>query len=241
MRLMSRVGDMGWWFWFSLLLAYLRVTDSTTERVDCLSQPNGEIQRTSGQSAVLQCNLSDQCSAKDAITYQWFAFKGNGHHLLSLDNHKYGLDGASLYILSLSVNDSGIYHCAAVWSGTPAPGKQRIGPGTTLLVRERTKPTVGYHLLMTFLVLLIFYSLALIVLIILQKCGWNKGLSRRKSTAHMKQSIKTEQFHNVVRELHSRSNLSQQIASRNGSPEVTTSPKDNTPTDAIYQNFTGGR
>lgn len=105
----------------------------------CLSQPNKVIWQKIGQSAVLPCTVSSRCSG---LRYEWFVFKENSHLRLNvLDNSlKYSLEGAHLHINSLHVNDSGIYYCAAVSHGDPAPGAQHVGSGTTLVVRGKSLP-----------------------------------------------------------------------------------------------------
>lgn len=74
--------------------------------------------------------------------FEWFVFKENDHHRLDLSSHghKFSQDirTGSLHINSLHVNDSGIYHCAAVWSTEPTRGRQYVGPGTNLIVRGKT-------------------------------------------------------------------------------------------------------
>lgn len=104
----------------------------------CLSQPNNVIWQKIGQSTVLPCTPSSHCSTKD-WKYEWFSFKEKRHiRLKVLENpEKYRLEGASLHINSLHMNDSGIYHCAAVFLGAPAKGGQHVGPGTTLVVRGK--------------------------------------------------------------------------------------------------------
>lgn len=94
------------------------------------------IWRKAGYKVVLPCTVRQECSAQH-WKYEWFSFKENSHIRLKLGKHvdKYKLDGASLQISSLHVNDSGIYHCAAVLQGKPGRGMQHVGPGTTLIVK----------------------------------------------------------------------------------------------------------
>uniref|UniRef100_A0A3B4U6D1 Ig-like domain-containing protein n=1 Tax=Seriola dumerili TaxID=41447 RepID=A0A3B4U6D1_SERDU len=133
----------------------------------CLTQPVKEIWRKVGQDAVVPCNVSLHCSAT-GLHYEWFVFKETSHPRLNLRNPvKYSLDGAFLHIRSLNANDSGIYHCAAVWPGQPANGTQHVGVGTTLIVKE-IKTMARHILLLLSFVLLVIYSMAVVALIILK-------------------------------------------------------------------------
>lgn len=119
-------------------MSFLFISESLEKAESCLSQPNKMILRQIGQSAVLPCTVSSNCSAK-SWEYEWFIFKENFHFCLKLleNPEKYKLDGAFLNIRSLQSNDSGIYHCAAVSHGDPARGTQHVGLGTTLIVRGK--------------------------------------------------------------------------------------------------------
>lgn len=120
-------------------MSRLFIPENMQQDESCLSQPNRVMWRQSGESAVLKCSVNSDCSAK-GLHYEWFAFRENIHHRLQpqLKSLKYSLDGASLNIKSLHINDSGIYHCAAVSSGDPAPGAQHVGLGTTLVVKGKS-------------------------------------------------------------------------------------------------------
>lgn len=112
--------------------------ESMKEAKSCLSQPNKVIWRKTGQGVTLPCTVTPPCSDKD-LQFEWFFFKENVHlRLTSLNNPlKYVPNGAFLHISSLHVNDSGIYHCAAVTHGDSALGSQHVGSGTTLVVRGK--------------------------------------------------------------------------------------------------------
>nr|XP_046271142.1 uncharacterized protein si:ch211-139g16.8 isoform X2 [Scatophagus argus] len=231
--------NMKWLFWFSLLISYLSVIESMEKMgkaESCLSQPNKVIWQKIGQSVVLPCFVSSHCSAKD-WRYEWFSFKENSHfHLKLLDNPlKYRLEGASLHINSLHANDSGIYHCAAVSDGEPAPGAQHVGPGTTLVMKEKTKMVRHIPLWLTFLLLAI-YSLVIVILIL------KKHYCRRTRKIEKNSSTKKRQFRDVLQEMYSRRNLeknkeaaSKVTVRRNHTQEGTSTDLDNS-TDDIYQN-----
>ncbi|XP_071400901.1 immunoglobulin superfamily member 6 [Centroberyx affinis] len=231
---------MRWSFWLSLSLSYLPIIGSMGNTVDCspLSQPDEVIWQKRGQSASLPCTFSSNCRPFDI---QWFAFKEKVHHQVNLTTTpaKYSLEGASLHIKSLNVNDSGIYHCAVVFSGTTASGAQMIGSGTTLVVRGEAKQVVWHTLMWLSFVLLAIYSLAVIVLIILKKNGHNIRICRGICTTHKSNSTKRMQFHAVVQELYGRRKLesSTQKARRNPSQNKAKSTQSNLPTDDIYQNL----
>lgn len=107
----------------------------------CLTQPNKTIWRKVGNNVILPCTVNPDCPSRP-WKYEWFSFKENSHIRLNLtkDPDKYKLDGASLHITSLQVNDSGIYHCAAAMQEEPGQGTQHVGPGMTLVVKgEREK------------------------------------------------------------------------------------------------------
>uniref|UniRef100_A0A8C2ZG50 Ig-like domain-containing protein n=1 Tax=Cyclopterus lumpus TaxID=8103 RepID=A0A8C2ZG50_CYCLU len=171
-------------------MSRLFIPENKQKDESCLSQPNGVMWQLSGESAVLKCSVNSDCSAK-GLQYEWFAFRRNVHLRLRPSNEslKYSLDGASLHIKSLHVNDSGIYHCAAVSSGEPAPGAQHVGLGTTLVVRGKSVQlqvrhrcanwerqlffcfseqfkTMVRHILWVSCVLLATYSLAILILMI---------------------------------------------------------------------------
>lgn len=123
---------------FTLTLFFLLISESNG-RENCLWQPVTQTVETAEQSAVLECTISDACP-KAIPDFKWFVFQENNHYHLNFNSnpHKFSLDKGSLHINSLHVNDSGIYHCAAVWPGEPIQGKQYVGPGTTLIVRGKT-------------------------------------------------------------------------------------------------------
>ncbi|XP_062295250.1 uncharacterized protein si:ch211-139g16.8 isoform X1 [Scomber scombrus] len=173
--------DMDRLFGFSLLLAYLSVIESTGKKDSCLSQPGEVLWKKIGDAADLSCNVSSDCSG---LRYQWFVFKEEGHLRLDVEsNHpKYSLNGASLHINSLIINDSGIYHCAAVSKGKTAPGAQHIGTGTLLEVKEVLKTTLRNILLWISFALLSVYSLAIVTLIILKKYGCTICSGKRMHT-----------------------------------------------------------
>ncbi|TNN85490.1 Immunoglobulin superfamily member 6 [Liparis tanakae] len=166
---------------FSLLLSYLPVTENMQQDESCLSQPNKVMWRQSGESAVLKCSVNSDCSAK-GLHYRWFAFRENIHLRLHphIKSPKYSLDGASLKINSLHINDSGIYHCAAVTSGDPAPGAQHVGLGTTLVVKGKVERMVR-HILWASCGLLAIYSLAIVILMI-KKYGCNMSVCGKLKT-----------------------------------------------------------
>lgn len=111
--------------------------EGTRKAEDCVSWSNKVIWKKTGESVTLSCTDRSNCLGKD-WRYEWFIFKENSHVRLTLqENHKYKLEGASLYITSLLANDSGIYHCAAASRGDTVQGSQHVGLGTTLVVRGR--------------------------------------------------------------------------------------------------------
>ncbi|XP_022608352.1 immunoglobulin superfamily member 6 [Seriola dumerili] len=230
--------DMDWLFWFSLLLTHLLVTESMGIAEGCLTQPVKEIWRKVGQDAVVPCNVSLHCSAT-GLHYEWFVFKETSHPRLNLRNPvKYSLDGAFLHIRSLNANDSGIYHCAAVWPGQPANGTQHVGVGTTLIVKGEIKTMARHILLLLSFVLLVIYSMAVVALIIL-KCGCNMSFRKRMcKTGKINHGSKKTQFRDVLREMNNRRNqeTDKQTAVRNHSQVEASSPEVNSSTDDIYQN-----
>lgn len=113
------------------------------------------IRRKVGSNVEIQCVVREECPGQP-WKYEWFSFKEKYHIRLKLREglDKYRLNGAHLRISSLQVNDSGIYHCAAVSQGKLGRGTQHVGPGTTLIVKgerernvlrvvERIKAEVG--------------------------------------------------------------------------------------------------
>ncbi|XP_030263782.1 immunoglobulin superfamily member 6 [Sparus aurata] len=225
--------DMERLLWMSLLLANQPVTESMKEAKSCLSQPNKVIWRKTGQGVTLPCTVTPPCSDKD-LQFEWFFFKENVHlRLTSLNNPlKYVPNGAFLHISSLHVNDSGIYHCAAVTHGDSALGSQHVGSGTTLVVREKIKIMVRDILLWLSFVLLSIYSLAIATLII------KKHGCKKKHKSDKKNSTKTKQFRDVLQEMYSRRNLerSKQSVSRSRSPAEAASTDLDSSNDDIYQN-----
>lgn len=103
-----------------------------------LHQPDENIWRIGGQSASLPCNIAYDTNRK--IDVLWFVFKQDAHHSVDLmtQQHKYSLERNSLNINSLQVNDSGVYHCAAVFRDVVCSRAQEIGQGTTLVVRGKS-------------------------------------------------------------------------------------------------------
>uniref|UniRef100_A0A674D1Q9 Ig-like domain-containing protein n=1 Tax=Salmo trutta TaxID=8032 RepID=A0A674D1Q9_SALTR len=97
----------------------------------------------------LPCNIAYDINRK--IDVLWFVFKQDAHHSVNLmtQQHKYSLERNSLNINSLQANDSGVYHCAAVFRDVVCSGAQEIGQGTTLVVRgksiELNRTLVIYH------------------------------------------------------------------------------------------------
>ncbi|XP_010772050.1 uncharacterized protein isoform X1 [Notothenia coriiceps] len=230
-------------FCFTLLLTYLPVTESTE---DCLSQPNKMIWRKTGQSVSLKCSLSSNCLPKD-LQFEWFAIKENVHLPLnvSMNPHKYSLDKASLNIMSLHTNESGIYYCA-VFSECTAPGIPYVALGTTLVVTGKCLilkvqmfecvdvdelglttflllfsehiTLVRHILLWLSFALLATYSLAIVTLI-LKKCGCKTGVCRKRGetdkTPREIHSFKTTHFRDVLQEMYSKRNLEKGIKAEN--------------------------
>jgi hypothetical protein len=103
-----------------------------------LHQPDDIIWRIGGQSASLPCNIVYDTNRN--IDFLWFVFKQDAHHSVDLitQQHKYSLEKNSLNINSLQANDSGVYHCAALFRDVVCSGAQEIGQGTTLVVRGKS-------------------------------------------------------------------------------------------------------
>ncbi|XP_077389490.1 uncharacterized protein LOC144026588 isoform X2 [Festucalex cinctus] len=204
----------------------------------CLSQPSRVIWRGPGQDAVIRCSVHPDCSA-ESFFYKWFAFERRSHGALNLDHnhHKYRLEGATLHIMSLNSNDSGIYYCAATSLGDPRPGAQHVGLGTTLVVKEKTQLMVGHVLLWLTFVVLALYSSAIVTLIIQKKYGLNICNCTKSHKNNKQNTNKTRIFRDVLQEMDHRRDVkrSKQTAKRDPAPAEVTSAEFNTPDD-IYQN-----
>ncbi|AWP18904.1 Hypothetical protein SMAX5B_021043 [Scophthalmus maximus] len=225
----SQVADMRRLLWFSLMLTHLPVTESTGNAIGCITQPGEEIRQKTGQVAILPCNISSNCPAR-GWRYGWFVFKENSHLRLNLNNPlKYRLDGASLHIKSLNTNDSGIYHCAAVWLEPPTSGLHHVGSGTALTVTGHIKTMARDILLWLSFVLLVIYSMAVVTLIILKKSGCN----RRMCKTNKKCSTKKTSFRNVLQEM---KNRRKHTAGQNSSQVEAASTEVKSSVDGIYQN-----
>ncbi|XP_036794826.1 immunoglobulin superfamily member 6-like isoform X2 [Oncorhynchus mykiss] len=186
-----------------------------------LHQPDDIIWRIGGQSASLPCNIAYDTNRN--IDFLWFVFKQDAHHSVDLitQQHKYSLERNSLNINSLQANDSGVYHCAALFRDVVCSGAQEIGQGTTLVVRERGVQMAWHVLLWLLFVLLVLYSLAILILIIRKK----------------KNKVRV-QFGAVVQELYGKRNLRSNKKNPNHSGPAQNkveSPHSNHPED-IYQN-----
>ncbi|CAN9505243.1 unnamed protein product [Ophioblennius macclurei] len=197
--------DMAPLLWFSLLFTHLPAIDSVTGRDHCLKQPSQQIWRKISQTVDLQCTVSQHCPVKE-FQYEWFVFKEDTHQRLRLPSDKYSLKEATLHIKSLHANDSGIYHCAAFSKRESGCCAHHVGPGQTLIVRDKYKPMVGHILLLLLLVLLAVYSLAILTLI-LKKYGCNMKECRKTEKSHEKNSSKKTQFRDVLQEMHRKGNL----------------------------------
>lgn len=232
-------GDMDRLLCFSLLLTHLPVIDCTTHKSHCLQQPNRHIWGKIGQKAVLHCTVNSDCPT-EGRHFEWFAFKENVHFRLNLGQEKYSLNGPSLHIKSLHGNDSGIYHCASVSSAGSGCCAHHVGPGQTLIVRDKHQPIVRHILLFLLLALLAVYSLAVLTLIILKKYGFSLKGWRKTERSHKKYSSKKKtQFRDVLQEMYRKRNLEKgkQAASGNHfQVEVVHSDLDSS-AEGIYQNI----
>ncbi|XP_029626713.1 immunoglobulin superfamily member 6-like isoform X1 [Salmo trutta] len=203
-----------------------------------LHQPDEIIWRIGGQSASLPCNIAYDTNRKMDVL--WFVFKQDAHHSVDLmtQQHKYSLERNSLNINSLQANDSGVYHCAAVFRDVVCSGAQEIGQGTTLVVRERGMQMVWHVLLWLLFVLLVLYSLAILILIIRKKTGKDIAVSRGTEKGDFQKNKVRVQFGAVVQELYGKRNLRSNKKNPNHSGPAQNkveSPHSNHPED-IYQN-----
>uniref|UniRef100_A0A4W5RS56 Ig-like domain-containing protein n=1 Tax=Hucho hucho TaxID=62062 RepID=A0A4W5RS56_9TELE len=136
-------------FQTSIFLFYIMGNNENCLPGLSLHQPDEVIWRVGGQSASLPCNIAYDTSSK--MDFLWFVFKQDAHHSVNLmtQQHKYSLERNSLNINSLQANDSGVYHCAALFRDVVCSGAQEIGQGTTLVVRgksiELNRTLVIYH------------------------------------------------------------------------------------------------
>ncbi|XP_060946339.1 immunoglobulin superfamily member 6 [Limanda limanda] len=230
--------DMDWLLCFSLMLTHLLLTDSSEKTEISVTQRQRPIWRKTGQKVVLPCTVSSD-SSSGSIHYMWFVFKENSHFPIKLISPKYSLDGASLDIKPLNINDSGIYYCAAQTSGNPAKDSQHVGTGTVLTVTGHVKTLTMHILLWSSLVLLVIYSTAIVTLIILKKHGCNMTCCRRRGKIDKKnESTKKTRFRNVLQEMNNRRNLerSEHASGQSGLQVEPASPEINISTDDIYQN-----
>lgn len=219
--------------WSCLLLHFLKVTEGITNSASCLSQPDEVFWRKIGQSVELPCTVSSSCSGR-LWQYEWLTCKESVCFSLELRENppKYRLSGASLHITGLHVNDSGIYHCAAVSGGPRAQGSQHVGLGTTLVVRENIRTTVRNIYLWICLVLLTVYSLAVVTLIVkMYGCQRIHKLDQFNLT-------KRSQFRDVLQEMRNTKRLRKvKKAAREDKPQAGASHKDlHSSNDDIYQN-----
>ncbi|XP_061829453.1 uncharacterized protein [Nerophis lumbriciformis] len=229
-------------FWLSLILT-CQPPQGAAQLQSCLSQASDVISRAIGQDAEIWCRVHPNCSTK-GLHHQWFAFKRDSHFPLYPDKqpHKYSLQGATLQIMSLHANDSGIYYCGSTLShGEPQPRTQHVGLGTILVVKEKSKLMLGHVLLWLTFVLLVIYSLATLTLVIQKKYGLNIWNCRRlyKSDKQKSSTSKTRIFRDVLQEMHHRRDLkrSKRSSRRNPAPRETTSAEfNNLAPDDIYQN-----
>ncbi|XP_051905519.1 uncharacterized protein si:ch211-139g16.8 isoform X1 [Hippocampus zosterae] len=231
--------DMVPLFWLSLISLTWLPPKGMAQPDGCLLQPRSVIWRELGQDAVIQCSVRPNCLS-ERLHYRWFAFERRSHGRLNLahNHHKYILHGATLQIMSLNANDSGIYFCAATSWGEPAPGAQHVGLGTTLVVKEKTKLMVGHVLLWLTFVVLALYSSATVTLIIQKKYGLNIFNCRQISKSDTKNTNKSRIFRDVLQEMHHRRDVkrSKQTSKRNPAPLEVTAAELNRAPDDIYQN-----
>ncbi|KAM9744891.1 uncharacterized protein ACNS7B_009414 isoform 1-T2 [Menidia menidia] len=222
-------------FWLSLLFIHLPETESKDETQTCLSQPKKWVWYKTGQSALLSCSISPRCQAKDLL-YQWFVFKESSHFPLKITG-KYSLRGASLYIKSLNAGDSGIYYCAVEAQSDTECCEQNVATGTTLVVRG--KVMLRPILLWSSFTLLAIYSLAIMMLIILKKYGFNTSAIRKMSKSDKFGFSQKMQFRDVLQEMNSRRNLSKSKPKRRSHSQVVeaASGECNISNDDIYQNI----
>ncbi|KAM9391821.1 uncharacterized protein KZ484_003382 isoform 1-T1 [Pholidichthys leucotaenia] len=222
---------------FSLLFSHLPGIDSMGKRRPCVSQLNKTIWTKEGHSVDLHCSTSPNCSAED-LHIKWFIFKEKDHTHLNLDSEKYSLiePGGSLHIKFLNANDSGIYHCAA-WPIKTQCCTHFVAQGETLVVTGKNA-MARQILLWSSFVLLTIYSLAIVILIILKKYGYNMNIRRSKSKTDKKTSKRKAQFRDVLQEMYSKRNLekSKKIPSRNTSRVEVGNNEINNSCDDIYQN-----
>ncbi|XP_036794824.1 immunoglobulin superfamily member 6-like isoform X1 [Oncorhynchus mykiss] len=203
-----------------------------------LHQPDDIIWRIGGQSASLPCNIAYDTNRN--IDFLWFVFKQDAHHSVDLitQQHKYSLERNSLNINSLQANDSGVYHCAALFRDVVCSGAQEIGQGTTLVVRERGVQMAWHVLLWLLFVLLVLYSLAILILIIRKKTGKDIAVCRGTQKSDIQKNKVRVQFGAVVQELYGKRNLRSNKKNPNHSGPAQNkveSPHSNHPED-IYQN-----
>ncbi|XP_076020640.1 uncharacterized protein LOC143011604 [Genypterus blacodes] len=221
---------MGWpYVHVSVLLICLALIGSARHRntEDCLSQPKKIIWQKSGTSVSIVCKF--ECEA--SMEVKWFVFKEACRQLhLDDGNDKYNQTRHSLLIKSLSVNDSGTYYCAAVSKEKPAPGKQFIASGTTLVVKGQVNSLTRILLWSSF-VLLAIYSIIIIIIIIQKKTGSNISFCKKTHTTHKNNHTKKRQFQDVVQELHIRGKKH-----THPSPNEVASDQITPSTDDIYEN-----
>lgn len=111
------------------LFVALCIPAMTQEHKSCLIQPKMVIQKTIGETAVLNCSVNSNCKA---VKPEWFVVKSDSYQYLKLTG-KYELNEGSLHINSLNVNDTGHYLCAAA-AATSNLKHYCLGEGVTLIV-----------------------------------------------------------------------------------------------------------